>query len=232
MTDLGYFHNVDKIVYSAVDDSGAVLAGIGYTGTDNTAANYLGAWPQIFPQADQYSKIFYSSILADLGNPAPDNILTDTVLLQNWTSDFKAPSKSVHDFTWDYMGPAFSSYNSDPDPRGPLNVTLSTIYAEYFCQVPQRKPAGSLIVAIFIADLVFLQALWKILNWATTAWVEQSDSQCNYCEGCLALMDRGHELGPTTQDTSYAGVTSSERPELEIMRGRHVTSESLQPLVH
>ncbi|MCJ1459442.1 hypothetical protein MMC28_009820 [Mycoblastus sanguinarius] len=166
LTDLGYFHNVDEIVYSAVENStDAILAGHSYLGTDNTAAHYLEAWPQIFPQADQYAKVFYSSILADLGNPSPDNILVDPGLLQNYTSDFKESGKPhTVDWTWDYMGPAFSSYKSQQDPGGPLNITPSTIYAEYFCQLPQHKPAGSLIVAIFIADLVFLQALWKLLN--------------------------------------------------------------------
>lgn len=200
-------------------------------GTDTTAENYLDAWPQIFPQADQYSKVFYSSILADLGNPGSENVLTDPVLLGNWTSDFKPLSKE--DWTWEYMGPAFSPYDPQADPGSPLNITPSTIYAEYFCQKPVRKPAGALIVAIFIADLVFLSALWRVLSWGTTAWVEQSHSQSNYCEGCLAIMAKDQELGSLSHavDTSYAPGDTLKRPVLGSVRGRHATSESQVPLV-
>lgn len=223
-----------EVAFSAVDNSsGAVLPGISWINNDNTPANYLDRWPQIFPQADQYAKIFYSSILADLGNSSPDtdNVLTDPILLQNWTSGFTAPSTNINDPSWDYMGPAFFSYDLDPEPRAPLNITPSTIYAEYFCQVPQRKPAGSLIVAIVIADLVILQTLWKLLNWVTTTWVEESNSQSKFCEGCLALMENGHELGPATQDASYKAVNASNGPELQAVRRRRNSSESSEGLV-
>lgn len=223
-----YFHNVDEVGANKIDpNTGALIAydsgtqfNTWVSGTENTAENYLDAWPQIFPQADLYAKIFYSCILADLGNADLENILTDPGLLQNYTRDFTHPNGSNIFPQWDYLGPAFTSYNNnqDSDSRsGPLGIQPSTIYAEYFYQEAKPKPAGSLIVAIIIADLVLLQTLWKLLNWSTTLWVEHSDSQAAYCKGCLAMMDKGHELeaagGP--KGGGYASVSS-----VEVVMGR------------
>lgn len=129
------------------------------------------------------------------------------------------------------------SYNELKDVTGPLTITPSTIYAEYLCQVPQRKPMGPLIVAIVVADLVFLQALWNILTWITTAWTERNYREAKFCEGCLAAMARGtYELSLTAptdaaQGSSHVLSGTSISPALGSRRGRHRSSESEQPLV-
>lgn len=224
-----FFHDVTKIRCVA-NYSGTLSGEYGCSDMDNTVSNYLDYWPFIYPQADQYAKVFYSAILADLGSSSLDNILVNASLLQEYSHDF---STDIYD--WD--GPAFQSYNELKDVTGPLKITPSTIYAEYLCQVPQRKPMGPLLVAIFVADLVFLQALWNILTWITTAWTERNYSEAKFCEGCLAAMARGtYELSLTAptdaaQGSSHALSETSISPALGSRRGRHRSSESQQPLV-
>ena len=234
-----FFHTVEKgIAYNVDSDTGAIIAGdagLNHFGNDNNASDFLSHWPQIFPRADLYSKIFYSCILADLGNSAAENILTESELLKNYTKDFKEPTNAYdqNDPHADYMGPAFKRYDELVSSTGPLTINDSTIYAEYFCQVPQRKPIGSLIVAIIVADLVFLQALWKVLNWTTATWLEHSDSQSSYCKGCLALISDGHELYSVdnVERAENGSALRNRRPTLEAVRGRTAVSESRQPLV-
>jgi len=54
-------------------------------------------------------------------------------------------------------------------------------------------------MSILVADLVLLQALWKILNWCTTKWLEHKDPTAKFCAGCLAQHDGSYvddiELG-------------------------------------
>ncbi|MCJ1468157.1 hypothetical protein MMC07_006785 [Pseudocyphellaria aurata] len=176
--------------------------------------------PQGFlDEAEYFAKIFYSLVLADLGNDSTENVLKNASLLQNYTHARNTSNG------W------FQSYNNNS-----LNLNSSTIYQEYLCQVPQRKPIGPLLVSIFVADLVLLQAVWKILNWITTAWTEHHQHQAKFCEGCLATMARGtYELSFTapadvSQESSHVlskiSVTSPRGP----LRDHH-RSESQQSLV-
>ena len=82
----------------------------------------------------------------------------------------------------------------------PTTPTISTISAQYLCQVPERKGWGSLIVSVLVADIVFLQVLWKLLCWITTFTVERENEQAKYCTGCAKnLQTEDYEmLAPTT----------------------------------
>lgn len=42
-----------------------------------------------------------------------------------------------------------------------------------------------MLVAILIADLVFLQAAWKVLVWSTDGVVKRQDPAAMFCEGCM-----------------------------------------------
>ncbi|MCJ1295250.1 hypothetical protein MMC34_006812 [Xylographa carneopallida] len=143
-------------------------------------------WPNIWTPAAAFAKVFYSVILADLGEAHGGNILDDPALLQSYT-DFHnlTNNASAVETPWLQAGPARASYDELAPSLGPLAITPSTIYAQYFCQVPVVKAGGTLFVTILVADLVFVQALWHILHWATTAWLERHDKQANYCPGCL-----------------------------------------------
>lgn len=166
--------------------------------TKSYVPNYLDDWPSIFPQADNYLKLLYSMVLADLGSASVDSILTNASLLQGYIQNS-----------------SMTDTNNKLKDSGivPLEVTPSTIYAEYSCQVPQRKAVGPLIVTIVIADLVFLQAIYTILTWITTAWTERNNQQAKFCEGCLANMNRGSSeisLAASTDAAPESLAVSSE----------------------
>lgn len=103
---------------------------------------------------------------------------------------------------WLKAVPARQSYEKIKNVRGPLQITDSVIYTQYFCQVPEMKSTDSLLVAILIADLVFPQALWKVLDWITMGLLEHSDPQTRFCEGSLRSSDGVHKLLPTEPGTT------------------------------
>jgi hypothetical protein len=73
------------------------------------------------------------------------------------------------------------------------------------CQVPQLKSAASLIISILVADLVFLHALWKILNLGVSLWLERKQPEANYCLGCEMRLSHGDyervDVGSPTPET-------------------------------
>jgi hypothetical protein len=74
----------------------------------------------------------------DLGQvSATPDILSDTELLQYFTQ---------------------GGFKASPGNDALLGVKSSVLATNYLCQVPRRKPGGSLIIAILVADLVLLRA--------------------------------------------------------------------------
>lgn len=122
------------------------------------------AHPNIWIYADRLAKSAYSTILVDLGqvNASP-NILTNATALQLFTADF-GNLKIGKNIANTQPGPATGDYATLRSQTGPLNLTASTINAKYWCQVPQRKSTGNLLVSILLADLVFLQSLWQLFK--------------------------------------------------------------------
>ena len=78
-------------------------------------------------------------------------------------------------------------------------VWPATIITQYLCQVPKLKSVGSMIVSIIVADLVFLQALWLIVTFLITFFLERRHPQANYCDGCTKILALGH--GEATEMT-------------------------------
>lgn len=135
-----------------------------------TGWNATRQYPNVWEPADSLAKTLYSTILADLGRH-DSTIITDTSALQHYTADFEAilalPNMNAR------PGPAQKSYEDLKGSTGNIDITPAVISIEYLCQVPQRKPLGSLIISILVADLVFLQSLWKILTLCTSAYVQR-----------------------------------------------------------
>ncbi|CAJ0547373.1 Ff.00g041270.m01.CDS01 [Fusarium sp. VM40] len=124
----------------------------------------------IWIEADTLAKAAYSTILVDLGQTKPEsNILTDTKLLTDFTSSFTGLKSAVNLFP----GPANDSYAVLGKSTGPLGIKPSVILTFYVCQVPRLKPAGNLIVAVIVADLVLLQAVWQLYKLATEAYLSR-----------------------------------------------------------
>lgn len=109
--------------------------------------------------------------MTDLGQTtATPNILLNATALQYFTQNFTAMQKQ-NDTLGAKPGPANDSYEALKDHTGSLNTSTAVISTKYLCQVPRRKSIGTLLVSILVADLVFMQVLWKILNLCTVTWL-------------------------------------------------------------
>lgn len=149
-----------------------------YTSIATLAAQQ--SYPNIWQQADSLAKAAYSTVLTDLGQvSASPNILTDPDYMTYFTSNFSAMR---HNIANAYPGPADRAYGTVA--TGPLGTTPSVISTKYLCQVPQRKSAGNLFVAILVADLVFLQALWFLFRSGVDLLLLRRRPGVKHCEGC------------------------------------------------
>ncbi|EXF83778.1 hypothetical protein CFIO01_01505 [Colletotrichum fioriniae PJ7] len=78
------------------------------------------------------------------------------------------------------------SYNKFQPMMGPLSCNNATIVSQYLCSVPQQKNGGAMLFSILLADLLFLQAAWKILTWIADGMVSRGNTEAMYCQGCQA----------------------------------------------
>ncbi len=247
IADLDFFADPGyHFVFESIDSNGDIYGRPGccinparhnFSGAIGSLAQHNLA-PNIWIEVDSFAKSFYTTIMADLGQVSNDSILQNDTLLQHFTSNITSmigprEQNGVETY-WLLAGPARQSYNELKDATGHLNVSASVIYAQYFCQVPELKSGGSLFIAILVADLVFLQALWKVLNWSTIAWLERTDPHANFCPGCLKASDRGFELSPRDSTTAIQSLpvpTDKARPTFLGRKGGYASSESHQQLI-
>ncbi|KAL9105454.1 MAG: hypothetical protein Q9227_009363 [Pyrenula ochraceoflavens] len=172
-----------KIIYPGLYD------GDDTSGTKLSRLVARSAYPNIWGYADDLAKSAYSTILADLGQVTTSpNILTNASALQYFTANFK-DNKIGQDIANAQPGPATADYSSLKDTTGPLNLTTSTINAQYLCQVPQRKSTGNLLVSILLADLVFLQTLWRLFRFVVDHFLLKSVVDANKCVGCASVTE-------------------------------------------
>lgn len=143
--------------------------------------------PDIGAKIDLFAKAMYAMVLADLGEHSDQthnsNVLLQPHLLQHLSANISNLKIQAHKPWWIPSGPSNRSYGATHEV--PLNITDSYIYNQYLCQIPTLKPLGELLVSVIVANLVLLEALWKLLNWGTTVWLERKDPHANFCEGCL-----------------------------------------------
>ncbi|KAK8096081.1 hypothetical protein PG999_014103 [Apiospora kogelbergensis] len=95
------------------------------------------------------------------------------------------PQGLVHlNETWDAFKPNL----------GPLGTHNATIYKQYTCSILRKKSWGKIVLLVLVADLVFLQAAWKLLNLAAGVLVErQAPATAMVCAGCLEGIEKGRE---------------------------------------
>jgi hypothetical protein len=231
MTDLDFFSGVSYHFVTEVNGKTACCvnpAGHNYSITIGNLAAHNEA-PNIWIEADSLAKSFYATIMADLGQNSSVNMLANETALEYFTATLTntvgGQDSSVIQ-SWLATTPATQKYSDIKDTTGSLNIDPSVIAAQYLCQIPRLKSGGSLFVAILIADLVFLQALWKILNWIMVWRLERSDTQANFCEGCKAR-EASIELVARSASTTRDESISESRPPLV---GR-ASTESRQQLL-
>ena len=220
ITNLDYFDVDYRFI---VDDGGGAFQVI-YPGDHDystTLSNlyYYDEYPDIWIQADSAAKSFYSTMLTDLGQTASSlpNILTNATTLQYFTSNFSLIlDPNLANIANARPGPALADYNTLKSQTGLLGTTPAVISAQYLCQVPRRKAAGELFVAILVADLVFLQVVWQLFKLVTEVWFlspKKRGPKVKYCEGCLL-----HQRVDGHDDMSLDRITSASDSRQSLIR--------------
>ncbi|KAJ9612990.1 hypothetical protein H2200_002931 [Cladophialophora chaetospira] len=125
--------------------------------------------PFMVAHVDVFAKSFYNTVLTDLGQNN-SNLLADRSILEY-----------LQDLAGMDLNRTTEAYNLSLQN---LKVTPATLFMQYECAVPVLKGMGSVIISVLLADLVFLQALWFLLNLGCTWWLQKHDPLYNYCSGC------------------------------------------------
>ncbi|KAK2677797.1 hypothetical protein RAB80_006537 [Fusarium oxysporum f. sp. vasinfectum] len=187
-----------------------------------------------------YTRILHSLIAVDLGNQNAPNLLLDKKDLQYAILPPDDPNRKNGSFLNDssLTGQA-TRYAQIPTPgaplpptdknlvllnetydrfaseMGPLECNTATVVSQYLCSVPQSKSSGIMLLAILLADLVFLQAAWVIYNWIAGSML--SESQMQTCQGCVEspvqVIEKEGLLGEgktTVTSGSYVSVSADE----------------------
>ena len=169
-------------------------------------------------QVHHFATVFYSTILADLGQRNGPNILTDYGLMQQYVLE-GYDARALPGFN-PSTTTAQQAFDQAKATTGPLSVPPSTFNSQYICQVPRRRGLGSVIIAIIVGDAVFLQALFIILTWATTWYLNRTDKQSNFCEGCKKQVSGQHQ----EQAAGIASFSLSQEHSRSVMdEGRRKT---------
>ncbi|KAI1630192.1 hypothetical protein EDD37DRAFT_618822 [Exophiala viscosa] len=179
----------------------------GPIGTDDTPITQLEiGGTNIGYAVDDFAKSFYSFILADLGQTSSPNVLADPDILdQFWTACYNEVEPSPMNFVQNGSLPD-NSFDTLKSMTGSIGISNATLNAQYLCQIPQRKDTGSILVALIVADLVLLQAAWKVFTWITTFWLEKKDPEANFCSACAAKLGSpsvGADGGANRMANSY-----------------------------
>ncbi|KAI1012266.1 hypothetical protein LB503_004325 [Fusarium chuoi] len=187
-----------------------------------------------------YTRILHSLIAVDLGNKNAPNMLLDEKNLQYAILPPDDPNRKNGSFLNDssLTGQA-TRYAQIPKPgapipateknlvllnetydrfageMGPLGCNNATIVSQYLCSVPQSKSPGVMLLAILLADLVFLQAAWVIYNWIAGTML--SAPQMQTCQGCVGgpvqIAEKNGFLNDrkvTATSGSYVSVSADE----------------------
>ncbi|KAH8881958.1 hypothetical protein GQ53DRAFT_886259 [Thozetella sp. PMI_491] len=87
------------------------------------------------------------------------------------------------------------SYDAFKPRMGTLGTNSATLFTQYLCSILEQKNTGTMLLAILIADLVFLQAAWKFLKLVTETMLEREDPGAMVCNGCMRAGNRPVGVG-------------------------------------
>lgn len=233
-TDLNFFY-VQATFYGTDDglswihppDTAAVWAD-----SQQTGDLYL---PKIITTVDVFAKALYSLLLSDFGVQDEANALI-TPSGVKWLQDqvdleLKGQNSTVLGGVYsgrpadipnavDKAGPTYPVNQTYQlvtqdlgEPPNLTNTNSSTIFMQYLCSIPQRKGGGALFFSVLLADLVFLQAAWMLLNLVATWWLQRKYEQANYCEGCRAV----EASGPKRKVSDYQLLPVDSKADVGVL---------------
>lgn len=173
----------------------------GGQGNETRVTNLSDPFTSVTVYADGFARSVRALILTDLGQSTSSNVFASpkkTVDFINATLQFHQETLAQANGTL-YWSPIPNVNDTEPlfhptsiDPAafyewtktGIPDVQPAYLSTQYLCNVPKMKSTASLIFSVVVADLVFLQALWTLLNWAVTAHLQRVNSEAMYCAGC------------------------------------------------
>ncbi|WDK12108.1 hypothetical protein CGRA01v4_03387 [Colletotrichum graminicola] len=187
-----------------------------------------------FTEGLHYAKILYSLLSLDLGSCqlpsllldedglryailAPDDLnrvrgglLNDSFTVRVMDSDrYKTIPSPGDDGTGGDQIDLKESYRLIRPLTGPLGCSNATVVTQYLCSVPQQKGWGVLLFSILLADLVFLQAAWKILTWVSDGIVARQNPEAMSCQS-HSIQSESYELVDGSKVPHQAAKPSSE----------------------
>ncbi len=145
---------------------------------------------------DGLTKAMYSAVLTDLGQvnaPLESNIVASPPSLQYFTTNFSAAAWLSEFYHLPIVD--VEPYNVDQasdHPTGPLSITPSVISTSYLCQIPRRRPWGDIFIAVLLADLVLLQAAWRLYTFGVDYVLVRRRNGAKFCEGCAVEEGDGY----------------------------------------
>ena len=169
----------------------------------------------------------HSTIQADLGQSVDSNILAHPQRLisfinqtarygveKGWGSALQDASGDPWPFPWKTLDFSDARMQNPEDFYEACRMVIpevkpAVLTVQYLCQIPKIKSPGSLIIKILVADLVFLQTLWKILNWTVTLMLERRDPYANHCAGCEKTASATAEEGNDEESVTKISVTTA-----------------------
>ncbi|KAK0631417.1 hypothetical protein B0T14DRAFT_489976 [Immersiella caudata] len=124
--------------------------------------------PGIWIAADSAAKMFYWTVMTDLGQTnAGPNPLVEKELMAHFSKIATAPTMADKLFEKSEF----------------LGVSPAVMATSYLCQVPRLKSTGTLLVAVLINDIVILSALWRLFVLLVGYFLLKPDMMV--CEGCV-----------------------------------------------
>ncbi|KAF0316346.1 hypothetical protein GQ607_016446 [Colletotrichum asianum] len=125
----------------------------------------------------------YAILAPNDSNRAPGNLLNGSASPPDGIERFNRIPSPVPNSTNKRLTDLKDSFDKFHSLMGPLGCKNATIVDQYLCSVPQQKSWGVLLFSILLADLVFLQAAWKVLTWTADALVKKDNPEAMSCEG-------------------------------------------------
>ncbi|KAI6083058.1 hypothetical protein F4821DRAFT_197465 [Hypoxylon rubiginosum] len=156
-------------------------------------AEFTRPLPGIWRSVEGLGKSMWFTVLADLGrnDDAMPNMLARPKLLASLSSDLATVNETLRSrFRWGLNDRMFMQA-FDPSQDVLLQVSQSILATDYLCQVPQLKSPGTLFISILVADLVILQALWKIFTLTVDGFFLKSTEEARHCANCAPVSQGG-----------------------------------------
>lgn len=155
--------------------------------------------------------------MADLGQSRSAGVLGDPSIFKTFWTAIKSALRASGN-----IGSHLYPFDKVKQSTGPVMVTEIMLNAQYLCQIPQRKDTASIVIAVIVADLVLLQATWKVFTWFTTFWLEKKRSDAKFCVACA------QNLASASSDAVEQSDTGSLTSSYEMYRSSVVKPRTAQ----